>query len=77
MSGNAENESPKTPRPRRVLGRSDEIHHSDGWGQRVEGKCPACGRRGFLFVAYGGHITCSIAECPNPCAVADLLEDDE
>lgn len=46
---------------------------SDGWGNKVAGVCPACGRDGFLFVAVGGYITCSIAECPNPTAVADLL----
>jgi hypothetical protein len=27
-----------------------------------------------LFVGSGGYITCSLDRCPNPTAVADLLE---
>lgn len=43
-------------------------------GEKVQGRCPGCGRVGFLFLATGGYITCSIAECPRPTAAADLLE---
>lgn len=41
---------------------------------RVSGTCPACGSRGSLFVAQGGHITCSLDRCPDPGVVADLLD---
>lgn len=44
--------------------------------EQVEGYCPmGCGRT--LFLAAGGHITCSYIECPNPCAVDELLDDGE
>lgn len=43
------------------------------WGNRVTGRCPACGSDGSLFVAYGGYITCRLDVCSNPTAVADLL----
>ena len=43
------------------------------WGfPKVAGKCPACGSAS-LFLAVGGHVTCSVIGCPNPCEVADLL----
>lgn len=32
-----------------------------------------CG--GSLFLASGGYVTCSRADCPNPTAVSDLLID--
>lgn len=42
----------------------------------VAGHCPmGCGRT--LFVAKGGHITCSWHDCPHPGAVDDLLADPE
>jgi hypothetical protein len=44
--------------------------------QRVAGHCPACGATS-LFLGSGGYVTCSVIECPNPTAVADLLEDGE
>ena len=44
------------------------------WGNRVHGRCPACGSNGSLIVAVGGHVTCSLDKCPNPTSVADLLE---
>ena len=44
----------------------------DGWGNRVSGRCPACGGSS-LFVAVGGHVTCARADCPAPTAVADQL----
>lgn len=47
---------------------------SGEWGNRVTGRCFACGRDGTLFVAFGGHITCSLDVCPNPTAVADFLD---
>jgi hypothetical protein len=37
-------------------------------------RCPACGRRGFLFLGSGGWPTCSIAECPNPTLASDVIE---
>lgn len=40
----------------------------------IEGRCPACGSYGTLFVAEGGHVTCSLVNCANPTAVADALE---
>ncbi len=39
----------------------------------VKGRCPACGRTGYLFVGSGGYVTCSIVECPDPGLAADLL----
>lgn len=38
----------------------------------VRGRCPACGSEA-LFLGSGGHLTCSIAECPDPGAVTHLL----
>lgn len=52
-------------------GRLTTKRHS--WGNEVSGRCPACGNRS-MFVAVGGHVTCSIADCTDPCAAADLLE---
>lgn len=52
---------------------SDDRWNGHGWGQRVAGRCPACGRNNTLFVAAGQHITCSYLPCPNPTAVADFL----
>lgn len=42
-------------------------------GQRVQGKCPWCGRSS-LFLGAGDYITCSTAECSNPTGVTDLLD---
>lgn len=39
----------------------------------IEGECPACGKE-LLFVADGGHITCSVADCPNPGAASLALK---
>lgn len=40
----------------------------------VVGYCPmGCGET--LFLAAGGHVTCSMIGCPNPTAVDDLLGD--
>lgn len=40
--------------------------------QTVAGECPmGCGRT--LFLGEGGHVTCSLVGCPDPCAAADLL----
>lgn len=41
---------------------------------RVHGRCPACGSTGTLFVADGGHVTCSLDRCPDPGKLADLLD---
>lgn len=38
----------------------------------IAGRCPACGSRS-LFLAVGGHPTCSIIGCTDPTAVADAL----
>lgn len=41
-------------------------------GLKVAGACPmGCGET--LFVAEGGHITCSWHACPNPGVVDELL----
>lgn len=48
-------------------------HHSDGWGQKVAGRCPSCGSHGTLFVAVGQHVTCSLRGCPDPTLLADYL----
>jgi hypothetical protein len=42
----------------------------------VAGYCPmGCGQT--LFLGKDGHVTCSFAECPDPCKVDDLLHDRE
>lgn len=44
---------------------------SDGAAERfpkVEGRCPACGSDGTLFLANGGYVTCGWIECPDPLA---------
>lgn len=42
----------------------------------VRGQCPmGCGAT--LFVGSGGYITCSLINCPQPDAVAALLDDSE
>lgn len=38
----------------------------------VVGKCPACGWH-CLFLGNGGYVTCSISDCPDPCASSDLI----
>ncbi|WKN53792.1 DUF6085 family protein [Rhodococcus opacus] len=39
----------------------------------VRGYCPmGCGAT--LFAGYGGYIACSNPVCPNPTAVADILD---
>jgi hypothetical protein len=43
------------------------------WGNRVAGRCPAC-NGSTLFVAVGGHVTCSLVDCPDPTLVADFLD---
>lgn len=43
---------------------------------RLQGFCPACGSRS-LFVGSGGHITCGVIGCPDPCVVDKLLDDSE
>lgn len=40
--------------------------------QTVQGRCPACGNT-LLFLADGGHVTCSLDTCPNPSAADDVL----
>jgi hypothetical protein len=42
----------------------------------VQGRCPACGRAS-LFLGNGGHVTCSIIDCPNPSEADDLLHGEE
>jgi hypothetical protein len=39
---------------------------------KVAGACPrGCGET--LFLAEGGHVTCALLGCPNPCAADELL----
>lgn len=38
----------------------------------VSGRCPACGMAS-LFLAVGGHVTCSNLSCSNPTKIADDL----
>lgn len=41
---------------------------------RVAGRCPmGCGET--LFLGLGGHVTCSLIGCPDPCAADRLLYD--
>ena len=40
--------------------------------QDVQGRCPACHWQ-TLFLADGGHVTCSRIDCPNPTAADELL----
>lgn len=43
--------------------------------QKVMGNCPmGCGAT--LFLADGGHVTCSWVDCPNPAAPDELLRAD-
>ena len=43
---------------------------------RVAGCCPmGCGET--LFLADGGHVTCSLDRCPNPCAADEILHERE
>lgn len=44
----------------------------NGLNPHVEGICTACGKRS-LFLGKAGYVTCSIAQCPDPSAIADLL----
>lgn len=45
-------------------------------GAKVAGFCPmGCGET--LFTGSGGHVTCSYFQCPNPCAVDELLAERE
>jgi hypothetical protein len=39
----------------------------------IEGECPACGKE-LLFVADGGNVTCSVADCPKPDAASLALK---
>jgi ribosomal protein S27E len=39
----------------------------------IAGRCPACNAYGTLFVGAGGHITCSLLDCPAPSTVDVLL----
>ena len=39
----------------------------------VSGRCPSC-RSSSLFLAVGGWVTCANIQCPDPTAVADLLD---
>lgn len=43
---------------------------------RVAGRCPAC-RSTSLFLAQGGHVTCSRLDCPNPAAADERLGTEE
>lgn len=40
---------------------------------RVQGRCPACGGEA-LFLADGGHVTCSRLDCADPSRIGDLLQ---
>ena len=43
------------------------------WGfPHVAGNCPSCGAAS-LFLAVGGHVTCSVIGCADPCMVDDWL----
>lgn len=44
--------------------------------RHIEGYCPACGKAS-LFRGDGGHITCGVIECPDPCIVDKILSDRE
>lgn len=38
----------------------------------VQGFCPACGH-GVLMLGEGGHVVCTLIDCPNPDSVDQLL----
>ncbi|MEV5957269.1 hypothetical protein AB0M11_26470 [Streptomyces sp. NPDC051987] len=38
----------------------------------VHGRCPACGNS-TLFLGDGGHITCSLVDCPRPDLVNEVI----
>lgn len=40
----------------------------------VQGRCPSCGSTS-LFLAKGGHVTCSLFDCDNPCAADEMLSE--
>lgn len=42
----------------------------------VQGRCPACGRAS-LFLGNGGHVTCSIIDCPNPSLADEQLHGEQ
>jgi hypothetical protein len=42
-------------------------------GQKVIGRCPTCLNE-TLFLAAGGHVTCSFAKCEQPDAASLLLQ---
>ena len=42
------------------------------WGQKVQGRCPACGEQS-LFLGDHGYVTCAILECPKPHAAVSFL----
>jgi hypothetical protein len=44
--------------------------------QQIRGYCPACGGTS-LFIAAGGHITCSRIDCTEPDAADRILDDRE
>lgn len=41
----------------------------------LDARCPACGSDNSLFRGFQGRISCSSADCPNPGAVHNLLND--
>lgn len=40
----------------------------------VQGRCPACGSPS-LFLGSGGHVACSLSDCPDPSAAANMLDE--
>ena len=44
--------------------------------RHLEGCCPACGMSS-LFVGNGGHITCGVIGCKDPCIVDKILRTSE
>lgn len=61
------------PSPAAALRCSGSHKRATARWAKVAGRCPmGCGET--LFLAVGGHVTCSYAECPRPDAAADLLE---
>lgn len=42
----------------------------------VQGRCPACGHAS-LFLGNGGHVTCSIIDCPNPSLADEQLHGEQ
>jgi Family of unknown function (DUF6085) len=63
LARDAQRNSPAAPLP--------SVHAND-----VQGFCPACGH-GVLMLGDGGHVVCTLIDCPDPDAVDRLLHGEQ